>query len=97
MSEQFDTLLGVVGTQSLKSDARLWTYFQHLKQARNSFVHQGVPVMGKQRVPVTEEQARALVAAAEEIVQFVEAQLPLAARTPRNGALVNLQLNLRKL
>jgi hypothetical protein len=82
--EQLDVLLAELAGKSLKEDQRLWEGGVHLRDARNSFVHQGQALIGK-RPPtsVTRAKARELVVIASEIIDFVEALLPAAERRPR--------------
>jgi hypothetical protein len=97
ITEQFDILLQVLSSKSLKDDPRLWGGFLNLKDARNSFVHEGVAAIGKRQVRVTSSQAGELVAIADEIIQYVEALLPAEARMPRYGAAVDIRIHLRKI
>jgi hypothetical protein len=84
VAEQLDVLLRELGGRSLKEDQRLWEAGVHLRQARNSFVHEGRAMVGRrEREPVSLERARELVHRAGEIIDFVEAQLPESDRRPR--------------
>jgi hypothetical protein len=74
--EQFDFLMKHFLNHSLKESADLWTAFQHLRTARNTFVHEGRAVIGK--VPVSLEQATRLVAKSNEIIGWVRQRLPAA-------------------
>lgn len=82
--EQFDGLIAALGGTSLKSEARLWENFVHLRKARNSFAHEGQAVVD--RIVVTAQHAANLVTGAEEIVRWVESQLPATIRRQRSGA-----------
>ena len=95
--EQFDILLQVLSSTSLKDDPRLWEGFQNLKDARNSFVHEGDATIGKQKVAVTSPKAGELVAIADEIIWYVEALLPVEARMPRYGRAVDIRMDVRKI
>jgi hypothetical protein len=84
VSEQLDQLLGSLGGRSLKDVPDLWEAGVQLRQARNSFVHEGCALLGKKtKVPVTREKARELVVKAGEIIDFIEGQLPVDQRRPR--------------
>jgi hypothetical protein len=96
VAEQFDVLLQVLCSKSLKDDPRLWDGFKNLKGARDSFVHEGVAAIGKSRVEVTGGQARDLVNLADDIIQYVEALLPLESRMPRYRGNVDIKMDLRK-
>jgi hypothetical protein len=84
VSEQLDVLLGELGARSLKDDGRLWQAFQQLRAARNSFVHEGRAMIGRNRTePVTDQKAKELALVAGEIIDFIEQQLPEPERRPR--------------
>jgi hypothetical protein len=84
IAEQLDQLLKSLGGRSLKDDPRLWQAGVHLRQARNSFVHDGRAALGKKtKTLVTRTKARELVAQAGEIIDFIEALLPEDSRRPR--------------
>lgn len=46
VDEQFDSLLRQLLGHSLKEDSGLWESFKNLRGARNSFVHEGVAMIG---------------------------------------------------
>ena len=81
VSEQFDRLLQILGNRSLKEDNRLWESLMNLKKARDSFVHQGKPVVGGR--DLASEQAAGLVAPAKAIIDWVEELLPAAVHRPK--------------
>jgi hypothetical protein len=56
----------------------------HLRSARNSFVHEGQPLLGKgaNRQPVTRDKARELIRQARQIINFIQAFLPENQRRP---------------
>jgi hypothetical protein len=84
VSEQLDHLLKTMGGRSLKDDSRLWQAGVQLRQARNTFVHDGRAMLGRRtKTPVTQERARELVTQAGEIIDFIEALLPEDKRRPR--------------
>jgi len=80
--EQFDSLLTAVTGRSLKEDNRLWDGFQNLRKARNSFVHDGIAVLGG--IPVAPPRATELLQLAGEIIDWVDELLPEALRRPRH-------------
>ena len=65
----------------MRDEADLWEALRNIKDARNSFVHEGKALIGKRDVSLAD--ARALLAKAERIVQWVELFLPETARRPR--------------
>jgi hypothetical protein len=71
----------------MKEEPRLWEAAIHLRDARNSFVHEGRPYIGRRgsgrRQPVTREKARELVAHAIEVIDFIEGLLPEDHRRPQ--------------
>jgi hypothetical protein len=95
VADQLDVLLRTLGGRSLKDDPRLWEAGVHLRQARNTFVHEGQATFGKARTPVTRQKARELVAQAGEIIEFIEALLPEEERRPRFEGLPDLTATLR--
>ena len=72
--EQFDILLKSLLGFSLKENNDLWESFKKLKNARNSFVHEGITKIGKK--PLSEEEARILLVKANEIVISIKNKLP---------------------
>ncbi len=84
-AEQFDALLRSLAGTSLKDDGRLWEGFKQLRDARNSFVHDGRAVIGKNRDEVTVARARELVGRAREIAAWIEQLLPANQRRPEVG------------
>jgi hypothetical protein len=82
VEEQFDTLLEVMTGHSLKDDLALWDAFQNLKTARNKFVHEGIPRIGKNAPPISELEALSLVGQAESIVAKIREWIPEKHRWP---------------
>jgi hypothetical protein len=74
IEERFDFLNDLLLGKSLKSDHRLWEQFQKLRKARNAFAHGGTATIEGQ--PVTEEQAKAFIHSAGEIIEFMKRELP---------------------
>jgi hypothetical protein len=81
--EQYDDLLKFFTGQSLKEDAKLWELFKHLKDARNSFVHEGCATIGKAKEPVNVELTQKLIGGATEIIAKVRELLPREFHWPR--------------
>jgi hypothetical protein len=81
VAEQFDTLLRVMTGHSLKEEDTLWQGFQKLKNARNKFVHVGVPRIGKS-APLTETEALSLIGQAAAIVAKIREWIPEENRWP---------------
>jgi hypothetical protein len=82
VAEQFDTLLKVMTGHSLKDEDALWQAFQKLKNARNKFVHVGIPKTGEKASPVSQDDALALVGQAESIVAKIREWIPEKNRWP---------------
>ncbi len=74
--EQYDQLLKWAVGHSLKEVPDLWSAFQNLKSARNSFAHEGVATIGKGKKEVDGPMALGLVNDARKIIQQVRAWLP---------------------
>lgn len=81
VSEQFNELLLSLTGKSLKNENKLWEMLQNLRSARNSFLHEGRAVVGGKQV--TADYARALVAGAKGIANWVEVLLPPELRRPK--------------
>jgi hypothetical protein len=82
VSEQFDALLKVMTGHSLKEDNGLWEAFQNLKNARNRFVHYGIPTIGKSTSAVSESEALSLIGQADAIVAKIREWIPEKWRWP---------------
>jgi hypothetical protein len=84
VSEKFDILLKTLGGRSLKEDNILWECFTQTRDARNSFVHEGLLTVdkGNKKQVLTVEKARKLVDKAGEIATFVRDTLPEAEKWP---------------
>jgi hypothetical protein len=80
IEEQFDNLLKIILGISLKQNIDLWEAFKNLKDARNSFVHEGIAKIGQN--PISEEETRRLVGKANEIIQFIKNKLPRDLQWP---------------
>jgi hypothetical protein len=89
VEEQFDALLMFLSGHSLKAENRLWVSFIQLKNARNSFVHEGRASIGG--VPVSIEAARKLVTTASEIVTKVREWLPVDLQWPVFNHVVQIE------
>jgi hypothetical protein len=82
--EQYDVVLEGLSGQSLKADNVLWQALQNLRDARNSFVHDGQARIGRRpgRL-VSEEDAARLIHHAFQIVDWIRDRLPEDARWPK--------------
>jgi len=78
--EQYDFLLKQLLGKSLKEKSDLWESFKNLKNARNSFVHDGIAKIGN--VEVSLNQTKHLIARASEIIEFIKEELPEELRWP---------------
>lgn len=87
VSERYDRLIKILTGKSLKDEPQLWEALQNLARVRNSFAHEGKPILGGQEV--TTEQAMRLIGQAKAIVDWAERLLPGALRRPRFGGIVN--------
>ncbi len=81
VNEQFDQLLLVLINRTLKEENQLWEALQNLQDARNSFVHEGRPIIGGREV--TTELATTLIIRAQAIIDWVELLLPDHLRRPK--------------
>lgn len=95
VKEQYDRLLQVFTGKSLKDQPKLWEAFQNLQDARNSFVHEGKAVIGKNKLEVTPKLARQLVVEAQSVVAWVENLLLEAVRRPQLKTKIEFTLQLR--
>lgn len=93
VEEQFDALLKFFIGHSLKENNRLWESFLQLKNARNSFVHEGRAAI--KGVAVSIEAARTLVRTASEIAAQVRAWLPADMQWPVFQHSVQIQATLK--
>jgi hypothetical protein len=81
--DHFDTLLRVFTNHSLKEDAQLWDAYKQLKDARNSYIHEGVATIGKHKDFVSLAKATQLVQATEKIINLIREWLPEDQRWPQ--------------
>ena len=72
--EQYDGLLKIMLGTSLKDDNDLWESFKNIRNARNSFIHEGVAKIGEKEL--TEDDASRLTKRAHEVVSFIRDRLP---------------------
>jgi hypothetical protein len=76
LEEQYDVLLKVLTSHSLKEDRGLWQAFRDVKSARNSFVHEGIARIGKASEPVDPKTVRSLIHSAELVISKIREWLP---------------------
>lgn len=93
--EQFDVLLKHFVGHSLKEENRLWQAFQHLRTARNKFVHEGRAAVGGKKLSTTD--ATRLIANAHEIVAWIRQWLPADLQWPQfdHKLALNFEFQLR--
>ena len=87
--ERYDSLLKILTEHSLKEENLLWERFKHIRRARNSFVHEGEPIIGQEIVD--EDKARTLVGAAPMIISKVREWLPEEIQWPEYSASVEMK------
>ena len=90
LAEQYDQLLSNVLGTSLKADNLLWEAFSNIRNARNSFVHEGQAKIGTTIVDVS--KAGDLVVKAGDIVEFVRLRLPEELQWPVYTREITMQL-----
>lgn len=80
IEEKYDFLSHHLIGSSIKDNNKLWESFKHLRKARNSFAHDGIPMVGDE--PVTEKSARNFIIKANEIINAIKEKLPEALKWP---------------
>jgi len=91
VSDQFDQLLAILSGRSLKTDPALWEAFRNLKEARNTFVHEGISSIGG--TPVDRLKAADLVGKARAITTLLESNLSPEQRAPSVTRPMNWELS----
>lgn len=91
LEEQFDALLKIIGNFSLKENKQLWEAFRNLKDARNSFVHEGIAKVGNN--PVSGDQAKKLMTKANEIIKYIRDKLPKQLQWPEYKYKIRVQVS----
>lgn len=89
VEEQYDVLLKQFCGHSLKDESMLWEAFKNLKSARNTFVHEGVAMLGKS--PLTKDEAAILVGRVNDIIAKVREWVPEDLRWPRPEVKISLE------
>lgn len=79
-AEEYDVLLKVLLGISLKENNALWEAFSNIKNARNSFVHEGVAKVGN--TIVNDKTAREYIYKCREIIEFIKVELPEEMKWP---------------
>jgi len=82
MDEQLDTLLKILLGFSLKDDGSLWEAYRNLKDARNSFVHEGIASIGKGKKILSENDTRNLIQKVRKIIELIQSKLPEPLKCP---------------
>lgn len=80
VEEQYDDLLKVLTGHSLKEDNALWEGLKNLRSARNSFVHEGIAKLGREKLSVKE--VLPMIGRAEAIVSKIREWIPEECRWP---------------
>lgn len=90
--EQFDGLLRIFTGFSLKDDANLWKAYNNLREARNSFVHEGTAYIKdhRRRILLTSTGAAELVKKTLDITSLVKAHLPEKLQWPEFDHRINV-------
>jgi hypothetical protein len=78
--EQLTVLLRSLGGRSLKDDPALWEAFVNIRDARNSYVHEGRSIIGRNRAPVTRTKMASLLGKCEEILEWLDQLVPEESR-----------------
>lgn len=97
VDEQFTTLLEVFSGKSLKNQARLWEGYKQLKDARNTFVHEGHVAIRKGKQVITSQEAQELIKIANEIVMWVENETGTALRRPALSPLNEHKIHIHRM
>lgn len=91
VTEQFDRLLEFFTGHSLKKEVPLlWECVRNLRDARNTFVHQGTAMIGNK--PLETARASELIAGSHRIVDTVREWLPEKLQWPKFRHEVKLQI-----
>lgn len=91
--EKYDNLLYILANKSLKAEQPLWEAFKNIKSARNSFLHEGKLVIGKEDLTI--EKSIMLISKAKEIAVWIEQLLPIEKRAPILEDTMQVQLSKR--
>jgi len=86
IEEKYDTLLQNLTGHTLKEDTKLWSVFQNLRTARNTFVHEGIAKISlkSQAPPLTRDEARNLVILSNMIPYKIREWLPKSVQWELN-------------
>lgn len=90
VAEQYDVLLQVFTGRSLKEVNDLWEGLKNLRDARNSYAHEGRAVLGGKDVTV--ELASELLAKAKRIAEWVESLLPEDLKRPIRRGPISIEV-----
>jgi len=93
LEEQYDALFRFLTGHSLKDESLLWEAFKNLKDARNSFVHEGVAKIGG--TAVTTETANKLIVSASSIISKIKEWLPQELHWPEFTYELRVQIQKR--
>ena len=93
LEEQYDALLKFLTGHSLKDEPLLWEAFKNLKDARNSFVHEGIAKIGE--IHVTTETANRLIVSVSTIISKIKEWLPKELHWPEFTYDLNVEIQKR--
>jgi hypothetical protein len=85
VEDMYDTLLQLLTGHSLRDEPELWDAFMDIKEARNKFVHEGVPRVRRNRpqpVVLTEEMTYLLLDKVDKIIARIREWIPAEMRWP---------------
>lgn len=89
-AEEYDILLKVLLGISLKENGRLWEAFSNIKNARNSFVHEGVAKVGT--TIVDNKMAREYISKCRDIIEYIRKELPDEMKWPKYNHNVKVEM-----
>lgn len=81
VEDELTDILNMLSGRSLKQESALWTAYCELRKARNSFAHEGNPVLPG-GAGVTSQKALELLSSAQQIVDWIEIGLLASERRP---------------
>lgn len=87
--EQFDKLMKILLEVSLKENEKLWEAFKNLKNARNTFVHEGIARIGSNEVSTND--VLNLLIKVKEIINYIKGKLPEELKWPEYKYSLNVE------
>ena len=92
-ADALDVIHKAFTCESLKDDPGLWEKFQHLRKARNTFVHEGLAKIGNEEVDL--KKAIELINGSGEIASWIEGRLPEKMKRFRSQSLPKIEISKR--